>query len=880
MSQILSQMKLFKPVLRSSLVPRLRLIEKLDKGFTGKMTLISAPAGFGKTTAATNWLSQLQRPLGWLSLDEDDNDPHRFFTYVKAALAPMTGTRESHQTFPALSVKAMTTLLLNNLLELSEPGVLVLDDYHLIETESIHEAMAFLCTQLPPALHLVLITRSDPPLPLARMRARGELNELRQKDLRFTLEETAVFLTEIMGLTLTGENVAALEARTEGWIASLQLVALSLQETSDATQIIDAFSGTHRYIVDYLVEEVLAQCPAETREFLLKTSLLNRLSASLCDEVLADSQSQDTLERLETANFFLIPLDDERGWYRYHHLFADVLRQRAAQAYPDQLSGLYQRASQWYQSPGFLHDAIEMELAGADYSQAAALIIQAAETVTWEQGEWLLLDRWLSILPEALIKKQPRLCLYQGFGFRVRGQYVAGNARLADAERAILIAPEENQLAQGELAAIRSTIARFQGNHSQVLAHAEIALTHLPPAGNAWRVMTLLNLGATHFLRDEQEEAARTLTEVWQLAQVEKQVIWGCVSVSFLAQLLVRQGRYHDATHLYQQGLALALPQRSAIYNIGMIYVGLGELWLAQNDLVKAEDFLQKGLDAGTTAQNKLLVLSGSLSLARLRQIQGSFEAASALILQAQNMAQNSESSWSWVHVPVAAFLIRAWVKQGVLSEAKRLLETAMADASHQPRLWIESLTIAQIHLLLAEERWPEAGELLATLWEASADHHRLQSQIEIRVLQAVVHQQTRQPDLALAYLEDALLLAQPSGDIRIFLDQGQPIQILLAASHFDDAVMTMYAQRISDSFPDRPNTQPEQIIQQLIEPLTTRELELLALIATGTTNREIAGQLFISYGTVRRHLNNIYGKLGVNDRTQAILKAQELNLV
>jgi LuxR family maltose regulon positive regulatory protein len=541
---------------------------------------------------------------------------------------------------------------------------------------------------------------------------------------------------------------------------------------------------------------------------------------------------------------------------------------------------MYRQAARWFEANAFPYDAIEMALSGADFDHAATLILQAAETVIWAHGEWLLLERWLAALPESTVKSQARLCLYHAWGCLVRGQMATCNARLADADNVILRDQEANQLALGELASIRAAIARFQGNQPQVIAQAGIALSHLPPADNPWRVMTLLNLGAAHFLGDDREAATEALSEVWQLAQAEGQAMWGNVSASFLAQLLVRNGRYHDAAHLYQQALSLALPQQESIFNIGMLYVGLGELWLSWNDLDKAEGYLQQGLDIGTTAQNTILVWSGSLALARLRQIQGDVNAAKALVVRAQEVSQNSASTWSWVHVPMAAYVIRAWVKLGALPEARRLLESAVADAANQSDYWVESLKIAQARLLLAEERWQDAGSLLATLWEPAVAHQRIRSQIELLVLQAVTKQRLRQPDQARTHLQDALTLARPSGEVRLFLDEGRPIQELITTLHFADVARQTYRQTISDSYPEPQDVQLENANQQLVEPLTARELELLALVANGSTNREIAEQLVISYGTVRRHMNNIYGKLGVNSRALAILAAQDRDLV
>ena len=894
MPETLLQTKLFKPALRPQTVPRTRLLEKLDKGLPGKVSLVSAPAGFGKTTLVAAWLEKLKRPFSWLSLDEEDNDPVRFFTYITAALQSLSNTVEFTPPSANLPLKAMTTLLVNNLLQLSTPAVLVLDDYHLIKTEAIHEALTFLCDHLPPTLHLVLITRSDPPLPLARMRVRGELNEVRQKDVRFTVAETAVFLNDIMGLNLTPNNIAALEARTEGWIASLQLAGLSLQDANDASEAINAFSGTHRYIVDYLVEEVLAQRPPQTREFLLKTSVLERFCGPLCDAILgsgdwglgtrksqiSDLQSQFIINQLDNANYFLIPLDNERNWYRYHHLFADVLRQRAKQQFSEQLPRLYQEAAHWFAAHGYLYDAIDMALAGADFEHASRLILRAAETEIWERGEWLLLDRWLDGLPESLVKSHPRLCLNQSWGYLVQGQLAEGLARLQDAEKAILINPDANLLAQGEMAAIRAAVARFQGNQPQVIAQADIALTHLPSSNLTWRVMTLLNLGAAHFLGDDETTTSDVLTEAWQLAKANNQAMLSCVSGGFLAQLWVRYGRYHQAQQQYEKAQSIALQQPGSVFNIGMTHLGLGELHLAWNDLEKADALLQEGLEIGLTVQNLLLILSGSLALARLRQIQGDLDEANALILQAQEVANNPTATWSFLHVPTSAHLAQAWLRQGDLDAARRLMETAVTDAQTQPGFWVESQKIIEARVRMAEKQWREAEGLLSEVWETAVSHQRIQNQIEIRILQAIIQHNLQQFENAQSYLKEALILAQPTGEIRRFLDEGEAIQTLINTMHFDDEAMQTYVNKIASAFPHKQTHQKQNANQQLVEPLTNRELELLALVANGTSNRDIAAQLFISYATVRRHLNNIYGKLGVNGRSQAILRAQELNLV
>jgi LuxR family maltose regulon positive regulatory protein len=556
--------KLFIPQARQlqDVLPRLRLVEQLQMGLTRKLTLISAPAGFGKTTLLTQWIPQSERCVSWLSLDEADNDLTRFLTYFIAALQTLKA--DFGQAFlvalqaPQLPpIESLITALINEIVQTLGEFALVLDDYHLIQLEAIHTAIAFLLNNLPPNMHLILASRADPPLPLARLRMRGQLTELRAADLRFTLAEATTFFQQIKDLPLLADQIEALETRTEGWIAGLQLAALSIRGHEDVAGFIQAFSGSHRHVLSYLVEEVLNQCPADTLDFLLQTSILGRLSAPLCDAVTGRSDSHQMLEKIEAANLFLIPLDDTGQWYRYHHLFAEMLQSRLQQTQPGLRPALHRRASEWHEQSGYLVEAINHALAAQAFDRAAMLVEQVAPAMI-QYSELVRLLSWLEILPADEVQTRPLLGLYYGWSLFLSGQIQPAVAHL-EAVEALLEADATKQTpeVQGHVAAMRAYLIRVTGDLAATITLSRQALTHLPEQDSLLRAMVTLNLAIAHYLQGEFEPASDLLTQTIATGQTAQRMANTLAAIYLNTQLLRGQGSLQQALQLCQDGLEL-----------------------------------------------------------------------------------------------------------------------------------------------------------------------------------------------------------------------------------------------------------------------------------------------------------------------------------
>jgi LuxR family maltose regulon positive regulatory protein len=525
--------KLYIPPPLPNLVERPRLVKRLDEGLRlgHRLTLISAPAGFGKTTLVSDWLRKTDFPVAWLSLDESDNDPARFLIYFIAALSRVEGTGSTFgkgaltmlQSSQPPATDVVLTALINEVAAFPDRIILVLDDYQTIASSSVDDALTFLLENLPPRMHLVIATREDPHLPLARLRAQGQLTELRATDLRFSSSEAAEFLNQAMDLDLSTEHIAALEARTEGWIAGLQLAAISMQGRKDATSFINSFSGSHRFILDYLIEEVLGQQSEHVQTFLLQTAILDRLTGSLCDAVCGAScedtgqdDGRTTLEMLEHANLFLVPLDEERRWYRYHHLFADLLRQRLHQTQPDWVPALHRRASGWYQDHGFVDEAIEHALRGEDFTRAAHLIEKYADAL-WQRGEHITVSNWTNALPDSLVRERPYLCVYHAWALQLTGQFDAAEARLSAAEEALTSFCQENdadaKTIRGHVHSHRAYLTFIRGEHAKTINYARQALEQLPPEATVIRTQTALYLGVAYRFQGELQAALDIFTE-------------------------------------------------------------------------------------------------------------------------------------------------------------------------------------------------------------------------------------------------------------------------------------------------------------------------------------------------------------------------------
>jgi len=927
--------KLFIPAPAARLVPRVQLIERLSEAMRRKLTLIAAPAGFGKTTLLSAWSQQHSSAVAWVSLDEGENDPTRFWAYVLAAVETLSPGSADHARLllhappsqpPAIEV--MLTALINDLAGLSEDVAVVLDDYHLIAAQPIHDALIFLLDHLPAHLHLLIATRVDPPLPLARLRGRGELTELRAAELRFTADEAAAFLNQVMGLGLAADAIAALEARTEGWIAGLQLAALSLQGRTNRAEFIQAFSGSQRYILDYLAEEVLVRQPAHLKTFLLQTAILDRLSGPLCDAVLGltttddrppttdaaaesvvggrwsvvDSYSRLVLDALERANLFLIPLDEKRQWYRYHQLFADMLRSRLQQDQPELLPELHRRASAWYEQHGLVDAAVEHALGAGDF-QLAARLIKANTRPLLLRGEVVTLLRWMQALPAEVVRDQPRLGLCKSWALLVSGQFDAVEPQLQPVEQRLqLQVPTlEVQDMLGEVAAIRADIAATLGDLPRASDLVQQALASLPTDNMVVRGVVAGIQGDTAWWRGDIRTAQQAYTEASQLGRAAANLTIVETALHGLAQVQLIQGQLRAAAAIYRHALQLATEPAGRRLPAAVALIGLGELLREWNDLDAALQRVREGIELATQGGDASTLLHGYLTLARVFQALGDAERANAMIAQAEPIAHGFGGPL--YPAEVAASQSRLWLVQGNLAAASQWAAAHQAaltrDMAEQregvspltPLREFELITLARVYL--AQGRPEEAGRLLVQRLPAAEAAGWMRSVIEILILQALALQLQGATTVALAALARALALAEGEGYIRLFLDAGAPLldvlaQIRAAQQHGSLAVVRAVAPAYLDRLlaacggdvSPRSEVTPVPPAQPLAEPLSERELEVLHLLAAGRSNREIAQALIVALGTVKRHTNNLYGKLEVGSRTQAVAKARTLHLL
>lgn len=903
--------KLSVPSARPSLVTRLRLSERLEEELGGKLTLISAPAGFGKTTLLSMWLavsSRSSRSAVWLSLDPADNDPTRFWRYFIAAadrLCPGAGDTalvllQSPQAPP---IEAILTTLLNELTELPADSVLVLDDYHLIESRTIHEALAFLIEHLPPQVHLVISTRADPPLPLSRLRARGEMAELRASDLRFTMEETATFLEETVGSRLSAEDVAELGERTEGWVAGLQLAALALRDRSDISSFIAAFTGSNRYVVDYLAEEVLARQPEALRTFLLQTSILNRMSGSLCDAVTSRDDGQEALEYLEHANLFVIPLDEDRRWYRYHHLFTDVLRQRLRETDTNLLPELHRRASVWFERQGLATEAVHHALEAYDIERAADLIEDIGLSVMLP-GQVHTLLGWLDTLSDAVVRSRPALCVVHAAALMFAGQPEAAEARLDDAERDVQPGTPADQalIILGQAAVVRGNLARISGDLARCVAFSRRALDLLPERHFTWTVSKLNATYAYQVSGEVTPTTERLVAEVIATVRGTGNPLTILRSIINLAQLQVLQGRLRQAAATFEEAARSSSGPGGSDHLVGnpAYYFGMGDLLREWNDLDAAERHLEQGMDlvSGMPTVDADVVTQGFISLARLRQARGEYGAAITALETFSHLARQ-RNFFAPLLVRAAAVKARLALAQGNLPGAIGWAEESSlhVDEPSYPHE-AEYLTLARV--LIARGRsdpegpyFDEALPLIDRLLGAAESGARMGSAIEILVLRALTLHTRRETSGAFAALERALTLAEPEGYVRVFVDEGARMTALL--SEFLKArrkvargakqlaslghVRRLLAVFASPHIGIEPPAQHAQAMG-LPEHLTGREREVLSLLAEGFSNQEIAARLFIATSTVKWYVHSILRKLEVDSRTKAVARARELRLV
>jgi LuxR family transcriptional regulator, maltose regulon positive regulatory protein len=902
--------KLFLPPARPNTVHRPRLIDRLIEGVHRKLVLISAPAGFGKTTLLSEWAADSKQPVAWLSLDEGDSDPARFLTYLISALQTIqpkvgVGVLEVLQTPQLPPIEGLLTTLLNDLTTLSDPSILVLDDYHVLDSQPVDKSLAFLLDHLPPQLHLVIATREDPHLPLARYRAKSHLVELRAADLRFTPAEAADFLNRVMLLSLTENDIAALETRTEGWIAGLQLAALSMQGYSDAASFIQSFTGSHHFVLDYLIEEVLHQQPESIQNFLLGTSILDRLCGPLCDAVVCSptASGQDTLEYLEHANLFVVPLDNERRWYRYHHLFGDLLRQQMGRVLaPGDIAEIHRRASQWYETNGDWAEAFQHAKSAGDETRAAGIAELAWSSMdgTFQSAAWL---KWVLSLPQAVVQIRPVLSAQVGMAFMDAGDPQASESHLRDAERCLegpssdRIVSDQSQLATlpAMIAMTRAYNAQVQGDYSATVSYAELALHLLPDDDLFRRAQATITLEITHWSTGELEAASQAMQKWMQSMLTAGNFVFVVASASALADIQIEQGRLREAIQTYQKAIQLAAEygaeaqQITAHHHLGlaMLYHEMGQDTLRDEHLDKARE-----LGKQTTLVN--WPYRWHIAQARLRESEGDLETALALLDEARRVYVKNPIP---VTRPIDALKVNLYLKQGRLDKAQAWVRERGLSADDElhylnvfEHLILARVLVAEYQTQPVENLITQASGLLERLQKAAEAQHRTDSLIEILMALSLAYQVQMNFPLARAALVRALDLAQPEGYVRRFVDGGEPVRLLLldiqssiekqpggqSRSH------RAYVDRIISAF-DR-STEKQSIGSPknsgLIESLSERELEVLRLIAKGLTNTEISQRLVLALSTVKGHNLRIFGKLQAQNRTEAVARARELGLL
>ncbi|MBN1811327.1 MAG: hypothetical protein JXA14_05795 [Anaerolineae bacterium] len=886
--------KLYIPPPRPNLVKRPRLIERLDEGLRlgHRLILVSASAGSGKTTLLSEWAAScnLKPPISnlqfcWLSLDEDDNDPARFWAYVVAALQTVH-PQLAQSALPMLQgpqpspARSILTPLLNEVAALPEPVVLILDDYHLITAGAIHDGVAFLLDHLPQRVHLVIATRADPRLPIARLRARGQLTELRADDLRFTAEEVAAFLNGVMGLELQPQDVAALEARTEGWVAGLNLAALSMQGREDAHTFVEAFTGGHQYILEYLVEEVLGRQPQPVQRFLLQTSILDRLCAPLCDAVVGEIRdwgleigshqspvsnlrSQHVLDYLESSNLFIVPLDDERRWYRYHHLFGDLLHKRLGQATPpEQTFELHRRASQWHAENGLLEQAVKHARAAGDFERIAGMAEQAAEASLLDARLTTLL-RWVDALPQDVLRAHPRLQIYRAWALFMNGHLEAAQQALGDCRRVLETLPPspENDGLRRALTRLLDTIDKIAQ-------------------------------GFMYSVDNKIEEAIRVCGQARDLALEDGHVFLAAQATEGLALAQYHQGHLRASAQSCQQVIDLAAQGTAQAPLAAAGYVELAGIHIEWNDLEKAADLLNEALALCREWGIVQTLNEAYTAQSHLLQVRGDIEGAWDALEKAREFS-SMEGEHSLVNFRLATQNARLHLQAGetdkVVRWTKGTRAALVADEHIQqlPAAFLVTLQTILARAYLAQDKAEEALAALDPLLTPAEVAGAFLFVVEICALKALALQALGDTSAALASLERSLALAEPEGFVRMYLNECAPMAALLQEA-VSQGIHAEYANQLLAAFavweyegigetPIPPHSHTHTLT--LTDPLTPRELEVLSLISDGLSNQQIAERLVIALNTVKRHTSSIYGKLNVKSRTQAVARARELGL-
>jgi LuxR family maltose regulon positive regulatory protein len=919
MAQPLLQTKLYIPPPRPNLISRPRLIEQLNAGVRRKLTLLSAPAGFGKTTLLSEWIhSAAHLRVAWLSLDKGDNDLARFLSYLIAALQTIDtsigqGLLATLRSPNPVDRESVLTLLLNEITGLTwdagerssagrrvqgHPYVLVLDDYHAIEgdalaSQEIDQALAFLLDHMPSwgdgalprvGLHLVIASRTDPTLPLSRLRARDQLTELRTADLRFSGDEAALFLERFVHLPLSARDVRTLEERTEGWITGLQLAALALQgpalqgreqglgRGAQVASFVESFGGSHRYVIDYLVDEVLDQLAPRVQGFLLQTSVLDRLTAPLCDAVTDQVESASLLEQLESANLFLVPLDGERRWYRYHHLFAELLRQRLLQTRPEAVPTLHRRASAWYASHNSPLEAVQHAFAGHDLERAADLIEDVGLTLIG-QGAFVTVRNWIETLPAALVRRRPTLSVYHAWTSSFTHQLEEIEPSLQQALSALETRDPPLDAAtardvRGHVATLRAWNARRQRDNARAIALIQEVAEGLNDGDLFVRTLAALNLGLAYLDDGALVKAARSLREAASLGEADANELAVLIATSNLAAVLILQGRLHEAAGLCRQTLQDQVARHGKPHpTCCLIYLRLAWVLAEWNDLDGFYANLSQAVLLADQIRYDAVVKAGSLSMAWEKQL---------LAEQGRTIELADD---------VAAIVDRVLAAE---TDTQADIQAQNTEAYLQDdayfEIWPGYSDHARAQELARAAQQQEALDLLAQVYRTAQPVDGVGLMIEARSAQALIYQSLGDLEQALLKLADALRLSEPEGYVRTYADRGASMAQLLQHAA-DRGIQPAYTARLLAAFQGAsggkgPKTDPPPASCQLVEPLSPRELEVLHLLAQGLSNREICERLFLALSTVKGHNRNIYGKLQVRSRTQAVARARELGLI
>jgi LuxR family maltose regulon positive regulatory protein len=855
--------KLNRPPTRGKIVSRPRLQEQLasnlmkDGSFFRRLTLVSAPAGYGKTTLVLDWTNRVEMPVGWVSLDEGDNDPRRFITYLIAALRQVDANigqsaEKMLQSPEAPPDDLLLTALVNEIAATEQPFMLVLDDYHVISTMAIHQQIGFLLDHQPNNLHLVITTRENPLLPVSRLRARGQMLEIGQADLRFSGDEVSTFLDDVMGLKLEPEEVGALEQRTEGWIAGLQLAALSMQGRDDLSGFIQTFTGSNRFILDYLIEEVFEQQREDVKEFLLKTAVLDRLSGPLCNAVTGRQDSQDLLEMLEQANLFIVPLDQSREWYRYHRLFSELLRHRLRVSDLDEAE-IHRLAGGWFEINGLMNEAIQHALQARDWEKVSGLITQASGEYL-KRGEVMTVIGWFQTIPEEVLAADPRLCFEYCWPLMLATQYEKAAPLLEQVEQAAQDIPPF----LGEVYAAQAYQARGTGDHARMVEYSQKALGLLPRTATNSRGIVAVNLGLAYWHMGRMEAAKEALSEALEIGQATGNHYAALTALIFLGRTLAVQGKLHQADELFRS----AIEQGGNIPINALAYMDLASLHYEWNALELCEQHLLKAIELCERARNFEFLVGARMIESQLQLARGNLPAAEDALDQAWMLVREGKVPGPTVQRLEASQAKLMMAKGEDLGEwAEKLSEKVDCHSYYRFLGVTKAETMDR----------PEALDYLEGLGQAANANGWTYGLI------AVLTRQARLADSrgeGLAFLTEGLRLAEGGGFIRLFMDAGEELVPLLSAAA-QQGEFSGYAERVLQVFGSREVDQ-----SGLAETLSERELEVLQLVSSGLSNREIAEKLVISIGTAKTHVHNICGKLGVRNRTEAAMKAQQLKLI